>query len=95
VAGGFSPLFEASAGFPTAKANPGEEPTEAKSGKGGREGVAELFMRVGFFIFRVVLSPYIGPQNVLQEREAGSGAPDTGQESRTPKGGDPGQLGFS
>lgn len=43
----------------------------------------------------LVPSLYIGPQNVLQEREAGSGAPDTGQESRTPKGGDPGQLGFS
>jgi hypothetical protein len=35
-------------------------------------------MRVRFFIFRAVLSLYIGPQNVLQEREAGSGAPDTG-----------------
>jgi hypothetical protein len=67
VVGGFWPLFQASAGFPTAKANTGEEPTEAKRAKGGREAVAEVFMRVGFFILRVVLSPYIGPQNVLQE----------------------------
>ena len=86
MAGGFWQPVRASAGFPTAKANTGGEPTETKRGKGGREAVAEVFMLVGFFILRVVLSPYIGPQNVLQEREAGSRAPDTGPGKADPEG---------